>query len=107
LDPPPSDRDFTTQYTRHRYLTFWEAEKWIAILEALCMKLRFTEPKRVLDLGTGTGRFLELLDAVTGARTTIGVDRSWAMASRAALTGHDIVLANVAALPFGSDSFDI
>ena len=107
LDPSPSDRDFTTQYARHRYLTFWEAEKWTAILGTHCMDLRFTQPKRVLDFGTGTGRFLGLLEAVTGAQTTIGVDLSLAMASRAALTGHEVALANVAALPFGSNSFDI
>ena len=107
LDPSPSDRDFTTQYARHRYLTFWEAEKWTYILGTHCMDLRFTQPKRVLDLGTGTGRFLGLLEAVTGAQTTIGVDLSLPMASRAALTGHEVALANVATLPFGSNSFDI
>jgi SAM-dependent methyltransferase/8-oxo-dGTP pyrophosphatase MutT (NUDIX family) len=107
LDPSRSDRDFTSQYARHRYLTFWEAEQWSAILRTHCMDLRPTQPKRVLDLGTGTGRFLGLLEAVTGAQRTIGVDLSLSMASRAALSEHEIVLANVAALPFGSNSFDV
>jgi len=107
LHSSPSDFDFTTQYARHRYLTFWEAEKWTAILRTHCMGLRFTQPKRVLDLGTGTGRFLGLLEGVTGAQTTIGVDASLAMASRAALTGHEVALAKAEALPFRSNSFDI
>lgn len=107
LDPSSSDHDFTNQYARHRYLTFWEAEKWTANLGTHCMDLRSTQPKRVLDLGTGTGRFLGLLEAVTGAQLTIGVDLSLEMASRAALTGHEVALANVTALPFGSNSFDI
>jgi len=107
LDRSSSDRDFTAQYARHRYLTFWEAERWTSILETHCIDLRFTRPKRVLDLGTGTGRFLAFLEGVTGTQTIIGVDTSSAMVSRARLTGHDVAVADAAALPFGSNSFDI
>ncbi|HJS74449.1 MAG TPA: class I SAM-dependent methyltransferase [Vicinamibacteria bacterium] len=58
---------------------------------------------RALDVGTGTGRNLGLLD---GARETVGVDRSTAMLKRA-LASARVVCGDAEALPFETESFDL
>jgi malonyl-CoA O-methyltransferase len=58
---------------------------------------------RALDVGTGTGRNLGLLD---GAREKVGVDRSTAMLKRAQVSSR-VVGGDAEALPFKSESFDL
>ena len=69
------------------------------------------EPGRLLDIGTGTGRLLELL--APAAETATGIDRSPEMLrlARAKLTGEggqcaDLRQADMHHLPFDSASFD-
>nr|BFD86179.1 class I SAM-dependent methyltransferase [Streptomyces sp. Xyl84] len=66
---------------------------------------------RVLDAGCGTGRALPPLRAAVGASgVVVGVDLTLAMLEAALRAGRDrdgrLVLADVSALPFGSESFD-
>ncbi|WP_037854816.1 class I SAM-dependent methyltransferase [Streptomyces sp. NRRL S-340] len=66
---------------------------------------------RVLDAGCGTGRALPpLRAAVGGSGVVVGADLTLAMLEAALRAGRDrggrLVLADVAALPFGSESFD-
>jgi malonyl-CoA O-methyltransferase len=58
---------------------------------------------RALDVGTGTGRNLRLLE---GVREKVGVDRSTAMLRRAD-TDARIVAGDAEALPFQAESFDL
>lgn len=58
-----------------------------------------------LDLGTGTGRYVPLL-VNTGARTVIGLDRSFPMLTRARVAAP-LVCADACALPFAADAFDL
>jgi malonyl-CoA O-methyltransferase len=62
-------------------------------------------PTRALDVGTGTGRYLGLLQGA-GARSVIGIDMSFAMLSR---TSCDVprVCGDACRLPFRDASFDL
>jgi malonyl-CoA O-methyltransferase len=62
--------------------------------------------ERALDVGTGTGRNLQLL-ADEGVRTRVGLDRSMAMLERAEPGGAGLVRGEAAALPLARDAFDL
>jgi malonyl-CoA O-methyltransferase len=62
-------------------------------------------PVRALDVGTGTGRGLRLLEAA-GSRTAVGVDRSMAMLRRNGAAAPR-VCADACRLPFRGASFDL
>jgi SAM-dependent methyltransferase len=59
---------------------------------------------RVLDVGCGTGRFL---DALPAGYERVGVDVSDAMLDRAREKGIEVALASGGTLPFDDDSFDL
>lgn len=61
---------------------------------------------RVLDVGTGTGRYLRLLRG-RGARFLVGLDRSKAMLERARETSAPLVRGDAGALPLGGNAFDL
>jgi ubiquinone/menaquinone biosynthesis C-methylase UbiE len=79
------------------------------IVESILMTLR---PRRALDVGTGSGRYLPIL-ARAGAAKVIGADFSMAMLRRAAESapGSDpiapVVCADARRLPFARRSFDL
>jgi malonyl-CoA O-methyltransferase len=75
-----------------------------AVVEPLLRGLR---PRRALDVGTGSGRYLPIL-ASTGA-SVVGVDFSWAMLTASGTRGQpgDRVQADARRLPFRSASFDL
>ena len=77
-----------------------EAEQ--AIVEPMIHAVR---PTRALDVGTGTGRCLPLLQAA-GARTIVGLDMSLAMLGR---TSREVprICADGCCLPFRDGSFDL
>jgi SAM-dependent methyltransferase len=66
---------------------------------------RAVAPRRALDIGTGTGRNLELLKNA-GARMVAGVDLSFSMLSHADSTAGR-VLADARSLPFPAAHFDL
>jgi malonyl-CoA O-methyltransferase len=70
-----------------------------SVVEPLLRRLR---PRRALDVGSGSGRYLPIL-ASAGAHT-VGVDFSRAMLSR---SNGARVCADAYALPFQSASFDV
>jgi ubiquinone/menaquinone biosynthesis C-methylase UbiE len=66
---------------------------------------RSVGPRRALDIGTGTGRNLELLKAA-GASSVTGVDMSLSMLSHASASAAR-VLADARVLPFADGRFDV
>jgi len=66
--------------------------------------LRAAKPRRALDIGTGTGRGLAVLEAA-GARVAVGVDLSLAMLRRRGVESP-CVCADALRLPFGDGVFD-
>jgi malonyl-CoA O-methyltransferase len=62
-------------------------------------------PKRALDVGTGTGRYLPLL-AAAGARRIVGLDLSLPMLGHNAC-GRPRVCADARRLPFPDRTFDL
>jgi SAM-dependent methyltransferase len=67
--------------------------------------LTSAQPRRGLDVGTGTGRNLALLQSA-GARLVVGVDLSMAMLAHA-LPAARTICANACRLPFADASFDL
>jgi malonyl-CoA O-methyltransferase len=66
---------------------------------------RAVGPRRALDVGTGTGRNLALLEAA-GAQSAVGVDLSPAMLSHASASASR-VQADARSLPFSGARFDL
>jgi malonyl-CoA O-methyltransferase len=73
--------------------------------EAMAPMIATTTPKRALDVGTGTGRYLPLVGA-TGARLVVGADLSMAMLGRQRRSAP-LVCADACRLPFANGSFDL
>lgn len=67
--------------------------------------LMMAAPRRALDVGTGTGRNVDLLTAA-GARTIVGIDLSASMLSRWTHRAAR-VLGDARSLPFASGAFDV
>jgi malonyl-CoA O-methyltransferase len=67
--------------------------------------LATTTPRRALDVGTGTGRYVPLLFSA-GARTVVGVDISLAMLGRQERVVPR-VCGDACRLPFSDGSFDL
>jgi malonyl-CoA O-methyltransferase len=61
---------------------------------------------RVLDAGTGTGRYLRVLRE-RGARLVVGLDRSKAMLERARAASTTLVRADATVLPLAAGAFDL
>jgi malonyl-CoA O-methyltransferase len=72
------------------------------IVEPILVRLR---ARRALDVGTGSGRYLPVLESM-GAKTT-GVDFSMAMLRRCHRQGPRLVCADACHLPFARASFDV
>jgi len=66
--------------------------------------VRAARPRRALDVGTGTGRYMPLLRAA-GARVVIGVDLSLPMLRRNASRGR--ICADARRLPFHDAAFNL
>jgi len=69
------------------------------------------EPRRVLDVGAGTGRLLAAIHGIFPTAEAVGVDLAAGMSSAAADnligTGIEILTADAEALPFEDRSFDL
>ena len=68
--------------------------------------LRSLSVSRALDVGTGTGRYLDVLDDA-GVPTRVGLDLSEAMLARARRGARPLVRSDALALPFASGAFDL
>jgi malonyl-CoA O-methyltransferase len=66
--------------------------------------IAFAAPRRALDVGTGTGRYLPLLESA-GAQLIVGLDLSLPMLGHNAC-GRPRVCADACRLPFADRSFD-
>lgn len=77
-------------------------------LDSAVVLARVGSRDRVLDAGCGTGQWLRRL-AATGATPArlVGADRSDRMLHRARGQGAELVEADVCALPFADESFDV
>lgn len=67
--------------------------------------LPYARGRRVLELGSGTGRILSRVAPV--AREAIGIDLSPHMAERARARGLDVRVASICDLPFEDDRFEL
>lgn len=67
--------------------------------------IRSAAPRRALDVGTGSGRYLPVI-ASSGARLVVGIDASMAMLARQA-PSRLCVCGDARRLPFGDGSFDL
>jgi malonyl-CoA O-methyltransferase len=74
--------------------------------QAMEAMLHSLSPSVALDLGTGTGRYLRILQEM-GTRTVVGLDLSPAMLQRARARGSSLVCGDARALPFASETFDL
>ncbi|HSF14108.1 MAG TPA: class I SAM-dependent methyltransferase [Vicinamibacteria bacterium] len=74
--------------------------------DAMERMLRPLMAHRVLDVGTGSGRYLRLL-ARSGARMIVGLDLSAAMLERARDLSVPLVRADARRLPVAAGSFDL
>jgi malonyl-CoA O-methyltransferase len=72
-----------------------------AVVEPLLAQLRAS---RALDVGTGSGRYIPLLQA-TGASVVLGLDFSLAMLARG--TGNRRICGDACRLPFKRGAFDL
>lgn len=68
--------------------------------------LRALSVSRALDVGTGTGRYLDVLDDAR-VPTRVGLDLSEAMLARARRGVAPLVRSDARALPFSSGAFDL
>lgn len=106
-DPPPADQKRTVREGYDRMAAFYDDERSLdgeddAALQALADDL--PDGARVLDLGCGGGR--GALRAFDGFET-VGLDFSRAQLSLARYrVDADLVLGDMATLPFATDSFD-
>ena len=73
---------------------------------AMETSLRLLAVSRALDVGTGTGRYLDVLDDA-GVPTSVGVDLSEAMLARARRDARPLVRSDACSLPFASGAFDL
>src|SRR5204863_4384612 len=71
------------------------------VVEPMLAKLR---ARRALDVGTGSGRYVPLLQS-TGASVVLGLDFSLAMLTRG--IGHRRICADACRLPFRRGAFDV
>ena len=77
------------------------------IPRALLAAVDVEQPRRVLDLGCGTGQLTADLRARFGSARVVGVDLSHDMLRQAAERAPERVRANVYALPFADGAFDL
>ena len=74
--------------------------------EAVEPLLAHIDASRALDVGTGSGRYLALLES-TGASAVIGLDFSLTMLRRGGAGGPSRVCGDACRLPFRRDAFDL
>lgn len=93
--------DFINDVLSLRLDARWRAQSLKLILEG-------TE-KRLLDLGTGTGKFLEIFLKHRSWKSAVGLDFSSRMLelARRALPGAAFISGDFHALPFQNESFDL
>lgn len=112
--PPDHDADrFNPRWTSLREIQMDSYNRSTLSRDHLCRETTINpdtvQGKRVLEVGCGAGRFLEVLSE-TGCRL-VGVDLSGAVDAAGRTVGHspntDIVQANILALPFKNASFDV
>lgn len=105
-DPPNRDPrayydDFSESYDRGR------ASNYHRMVDDLEMGIAkpYAHGARVLELGCGTGLILSRLAEL--AEEAVGIDLSEGMAARARARGLDVRIADLCALPFEDDAFDL
>ena len=92
-----------------RYDALW-APRFEAAADELLSQVLPPEPRRALDIGTGTGAVPRVLAQRSAGRArVVGCDLSLPMLARARGTvdGIEVVAANAGKLPFRGESFDL
>jgi SAM-dependent methyltransferase len=88
--------------------TMWWYRALHSRLIDIVVSLNLAAGAAVLDAGCGTGGFLKRLNRVVPGLDSVGVERdSEAAAVARRKSGSDIARADVGALPFGADRFDV
>ena len=100
LPPPDAYAIWAETYPPWAHNPLMEAEQ--AVVAPL---VRMLAPARAIDVGTGTGRCLRLLEAA-GVRSLVGLDRSWPMLTRWR-GAAPLVCADACRLPFRDACVDL
>ncbi len=101
LEPQAAYTKWAACYPPRAHNALMRAEQ-----SAMETSLRLLAVSRALDVGTGTGRYLDVLDDA-GVPTSVGVDLSEAMLARARRASRPLVRSDARALPFASEAFDL
>lgn len=96
------------------FLATWYDRIWSRyVRRSVTLTLPYTAVnagQRILDVGCGTGQFLEQLDRRTPGAALIGIDLTPPMlhVARLRLLGHaDVMIAEASRVPFASGTFDV
>ncbi len=102
-----ASRKFFDLWSRTYDAPLLQALTYRPVQNAVLVALREQRPRRVVDVGCGTGRLTTRLRAELGA-TVVGLDYSWGMVAQAARhsRGTPLVQANAMSLPIASGSVD-
>lgn len=103
LDPQRAYALWADTYPPSAHNPLMRAEQ--AAMESFLESLPLPRTVRALDVGTGSGRYLEVL-AQRGVRRVVGLDLSWAMLTHNR-SGFPLVRADAETLPFASATFDL
>src|SRR5262249_26558982 len=110
MSPDPATTDFSPAYFE-RMAALEDAHPWTASMRKLALRLlrRYgpARPQRMLDVGCGTGRFLNDWQTTATALQWVGIDLFPEALTLARVRCHaSLSAASAAALPFAAASFD-
>ncbi len=94
--------EFAASYERHRHHGY---HAFLDELETTLVRRYLTQDTKLLEAGCGTGLLLNRMRQHAGS--TVGVDLSRGMLSKARQRNLDVVQGSVTALPFADAAFDL